>query len=42
MLFDTHCHVNDEAYAADREAMLQRAFTTGLTYMMCPGTDIKT
>lgn len=42
MLFDTHCHVNDEAYAVDREAMLQRAFTTGLTYMMCPGTDIKT
>lgn len=42
MLFDTHCHVNDEAYDADREAMLQRAFDAGVTYMMCPGTDIPT
>jgi Tat protein secretion system quality control protein TatD with DNase activity len=26
MLFDTHCHVNDKPYAADRQDMLQRAF----------------
>lgn len=42
MLFDTHCHVNDEAYAADQHDMLQRAFDAGVEYMMCPGTDIPT
>lgn len=42
MLFDTHCHINDMAYDADQQAMLQRAFDTGLAYMMCPGTDIPT
>lgn len=42
MLFDTHCHVNDKPYAADRQDMLQRAFDAGVTYMMCPGTDIQT
>ncbi len=42
MLFDTHCHVNDEAYEQDREAMLQRAFAAGVQYMMCPGTDVRT
>lgn len=42
MLFDTHCHINDEAYADDRQEMLQRAFAAGVTYMMCPGTDMPT
>lgn len=42
MLFDTHCHVNDEAYTEDRDAMLQRAIAAGVQYMMCPGTDIRT
>ncbi|WP_301860201.1 TatD family hydrolase [uncultured Megasphaera sp.] len=42
MLFDTHCHINDEAYAEDREAMMERAFAAGMTYMLCPGTDIQT
>lgn len=42
MLFDTHCHVNDEAYATDQHDMLQRAFDAGVEYMMCPGTDMPT
>ncbi|KMO87558.1 hydrolase TatD [Megasphaera cerevisiae DSM 20462] len=42
MLFDTHCHVNDEAYTEDRDAMLQRAIDAGVQYMMCPGTDVQT
>lgn len=42
MLFDTHCHVNDQAYAEDRTAVLQRAFDGGMAYMMCPATDVKT
>lgn len=42
MLFDTHCHVNDQAYAEDRAAVLQRAFDGGMAYMMCPATDVKT
>lgn len=42
MLFDTHCHINDEAYEKDRETMLSRAFSEGVQYMMCPGTDVKT
>lgn len=42
MLFDTHCHVNDKPYDGDRIEMLQRAFATGVDYMMCPGTDVQT
>ena len=42
MLFDTHCHVNDEAFAADRDAMLQRAFDRGVQYLLCHGTDLRT
>ncbi len=42
MLFDTHCHINDEAYSGDREDMVQRAFAAGVGLMMCPGTDVRT
>ncbi len=42
MLFDTHCHINDEAYKDDQHDMIQRALDTGLAYMMCPGTDMPT
>ena len=42
MLFDTHCHVHDEAYNEDRDAVIQRAFQSGVQYMMFPGTDIPT
>lgn len=42
MLFDTHCHVHDEAYNGDRDDVIQRAFQSGVQYMMFPGTDIPT
>lgn len=42
MLFDTHCHLNDKAYQRDRSAMMERAFAAGVSYMMCPGTDVVT
>ena len=42
MLFDTHCHINDKPYAADRQDMLERAFAAGVQWMLCPGTDIET
>lgn len=42
MLFDTHCHVNDGAYAEDRPAVFDRAADAGVGLMLCPATDIKT
>ena len=42
MLFDTHCHVNDEAYHTDRDEMLTRAFAAGVDYLLCPGTNLET
>ena len=42
MLFDTHCHINDEAFAEDRREMLERAFAAGVEYMLCPGTNLET
>lgn len=42
MLFDTHCHITDDSYKNDWEDMMQRAREAGMTYMMCPGTDIAT
>lgn len=41
-LFDTHAHVNDEAYDQDREAMLAACFEAGVQYIVCPGVDIET
>jgi TatD DNase family protein len=41
MLFDTHCHIDDEAYQDDREAMIDRAFATGMQYMVCPGVTVE-
>lgn len=42
MVFDTHCHIHDEAYDSDREAVIRRAFAAGVQYMMFPGTDLPT
>ncbi|WP_308592207.1 TatD family hydrolase [uncultured Megasphaera sp.] len=42
MLFDTHCHVNDSAYDADREAVFKRAAAAGVGLMICPATDMET
>jgi TatD DNase family protein len=41
-MFDTHAHVHDSAFEADREAMLERARTAGVTRIMTIGTDLET
>ncbi len=39
MLFDSHCHLTDEAFAADRDAVLARARDAGLVGMVCIASD---
>lgn len=39
-LFDTHCHLADRAFAADREAVLARAWEAGLVAALCVGYDV--
>ena len=41
MLFDTHCHIDDQSYQDDRVAMMERAFAAGLKYMVCPGVTVE-
>lgn len=36
---DTHCHLYDEAFDADRDAAVQRAFEAGVTTMLLPDID---
>jgi TatD DNase family protein len=42
MLIDTHCHLNFDAYDADREAVIQRAADVGVTRMIIPSVDLVT
>jgi TatD DNase family protein len=39
-LFDSHCHLDDEAFAADREAVLDRARTAGVRGVVTVGTSL--
>jgi TatD DNase family protein len=39
-LFDTHLHLDDEAFAADREAVLARARGAGVRGFVCVGTSL--
>lgn len=36
-LFDSHCHMDVEEFAADREQVIQRARDAGVTHMLIPG-----
>lgn len=38
-LFDTHCHFDDAAFAADRDAALQRAREAGVGEMLLPAVS---
>lgn len=38
-LIDTHCHLDVEAFDADREAVLQRAREAGVTHFVVPAID---
>lgn len=42
MLFDSHCHLDDSRYDADRDAVLARAKEAGVEYMVNPGADLLT
>ncbi len=39
MLFDTHCHLNDEQFKDDVADVLQRARAEGVTNIVVPGVD---
>ena len=38
MLTDTHCHLDDAQFTADRDAVIQRAIDAGVTRMLAIGT----
>lgn len=40
-LFDSHCHLQDSQFDEDREAVIQRARTAGLKYLVVVGYDYK-
>ncbi|WP_047986274.1 TatD family hydrolase [Ornithinibacillus californiensis] len=42
MLFDTHVHMNARQFLEDREEVIQRAFDTGVKYMVVVGFDRET
>lgn len=39
-LFDTHCHLNDEQFAADLETVLEAARAAGVPQILIPGVDV--
>jgi TatD DNase family protein len=39
-LFDSHLHLDDETFAADREAVVARAVQAGIIGMVTAGTDV--
>lgn len=42
MLFDTHVHMNARQFIEDRDEVIQRAFDTGVNYMVVVGFDHET
>ncbi|MFO0773177.1 MAG: TatD family hydrolase [Nitrospiraceae bacterium] len=42
MLIDTHTHLDDARYDGDRDAMIERARTAGVTQMITIGCDLDT
>ena len=41
MIFDTHAHYNDDAFDADRDALLSALPGKGVTLVVCPGCDLE-
>ena len=39
-LFDTHCHIDEEAFAADREEVIARQQAEGVAAMVVPGVNV--
>src|SRR6266571_812116 len=42
MLIDSHCHIDDPRFDADREPMLQRARDVGIGHFVTIGCDLET
>src|SRR5205807_9429052 len=42
MLIDSHCHIDDPRFDADRDAMLQRARDAGVGHFVTIGCDLET
>src|SRR2546428_11663397 len=42
MLIDSHCHIDDPRFDADREAMIQRARDAGISHFVTIGCDLET
>jgi len=42
MLIDSHCHLDDARYDADRAAMIQRARDAGVGHFVTIGCDLET
>ena len=40
MIFDTHAHYNDDAFDADRDALLSALPDKGVALVVCPGCDL--
>lgn len=41
ILFDSHCHLDLEQFAEDRDEIMQRARETGIRYVVNPGIDLE-
>jgi TatD DNase family protein len=42
LMVDTHCHLNFDSYNEDREAVIERAATAGVSRIIIPAVDIET
>lgn len=40
-LIDTHCHLDEDAYGQDRDAVIQRAVDAGIVAMIAIGTTVR-
>ena len=41
MIFDTHAHYYDDAFNADRDALLSSLPERGVALVVCPGCDLE-